>query len=96
MGTDPWERTCKRCGRDFEVGLWCREVAYCDICKAELDAMSTESQDESVLKQKHWPQVDTPGEPETESDSQNKEKGNASRVQPFNRLQTPNGTSRPQ
>ena len=70
MSTDPWERTCKRCGRDFEVGLWCREVAYCDICKAELDAMPAESLDDSLRKHQDWPEGDTPGQPETESDRQ--------------------------
>ena len=43
MTTDPWERTCKRCGQSFEVGLWCRDVTYCDTCKAELDAIAAES-----------------------------------------------------
>jgi len=46
MTTHPWQRTCKRCGRSFEVALWCREVAYCDICKAELDGKPTASLDD--------------------------------------------------
>jgi hypothetical protein len=61
MSSDPWKRTCKRCGRDFEVALWCREVVYCDICKAELDAMLTESQGNGALRHADGTQVDTPG-----------------------------------
>jgi hypothetical protein len=46
MSNDLWIRTCERCGCDFEVALWCREVKYCDTCKAELDVLSAESQDD--------------------------------------------------
>ena len=70
MSTDPWERTCKRCGRKFEVGLWCLEVAYCDVCKAELKAMPAQSLDDSLGKHEGLPKVDTPGQPQTKSDSQ--------------------------
>lgn len=70
MGTDPWERRCARCGRNFEVGLWCREVTHCDICKAEMDAMPSQSLDDSLSKEKGWPKVDTPDHPQTKSDSQ--------------------------
>lgn len=70
MSTDPWERTCKRCGRNFEVGLWCREVIYCDVCKAELDAMPVQSLGDSLHKNEVWPKLNTPGHPETKSDPQ--------------------------
>jgi hypothetical protein len=70
MSTDPWERTCQRCGRNFEVGLWCREVAYCDACKAELEAMPAQSLDDSLCKHEDWPKVDTPGQAERKSDPQ--------------------------
>jgi len=55
MTTDPWEKTCKRCGQSFEVGLWCREVTYCDTCKAELDAIAAESSDDRPPKQEDLP-----------------------------------------
>ena len=55
MTTDPWERTCKRCGQSFEVGLWCREVIYCDSCRAELDAIAAESSDDRPPKQEELP-----------------------------------------
>ena len=45
MTTDQWQKTCKRCGRTFEVALWCREVTYCDNCQAELDGKPTSSLD---------------------------------------------------
>ncbi len=60
MNTEPWEKTCKRCGRSFEVGLWCREVTYCDTCKAELDAVHTDSFDHKLPKQQSRPEVSTP------------------------------------
>lgn len=40
MDTDPWQRICERCGRPFEVGLWCRVVSCCDVCRAEMNAMT--------------------------------------------------------
>ncbi|MDY6838486.1 MAG: hypothetical protein SWH78_10960 [Thermodesulfobacteriota bacterium] len=53
MTTDPWQRTCKRCGRIFEVALWCREVTYCDVCQAELNAQPIASFEErSTVKGK--------------------------------------------
>jgi hypothetical protein len=72
MSTAPWERTCKRCGRIFEVGLWCLEVTYCDPCKAELKAMPAKSLEDSPHKHDAWCQTDNPGLPETESDRQDK------------------------
>jgi len=55
MTTDPWQKTCKRCGRSFEVALWCREVTYCDTCKAELDGKPTGSLDDRPTRDRKGP-----------------------------------------
>ena len=67
MNTEPWVKTCKRCGRSFEVGLWCREVIYCDTCRAELDAVHTDSFDHNLPEQENRPEAPTPNQPETGS-----------------------------
>jgi hypothetical protein len=72
MSANPWERTCRRCGRVFDVGLWCLEVPYCDACKTELKAMPAKSPETSSPKHDAWCQTENPGLPETESDPQDK------------------------
>lgn len=54
MTTDPWERTCKRCGQRFEVGLWCLEVTHCDACKAELEAIAAKASDGKPPEQEDY------------------------------------------
>ena len=32
-----WTKTCERCNREFDVGLWTYEAKFCSACQVEVD-----------------------------------------------------------
>ncbi len=69
MGSDHWEVTCERCGRNFEVGLFSREFTYCDICVDELGP-PPDSFEKHVPEPEDWPDIPSTPQQETMSDRQ--------------------------